>query len=229
MWGLALARFIGDGAFYFFAFWIPNYLSDVRGFGLGQIAIGAAIPFIFADVGALFGGWAGQRLIRNGWSVDRSRKTMIWAGALMVPLALPAVYLDSPVLAVLFMGLGIFAIQLKSASMFPLPADLIPAHAVATVWGASGAAGSLAAALSQPLIGWTIDHYSYEPVFIAVSSTARKSSPSNSGAIFTSSGLRVVPITCCTACRILRRSSAFCSARKPGVFGELTFTVRKSA
>ncbi len=169
VWGLALARFIGDGAFYFFAFWIPNYLSDVRGFGLGQIAIGAAIPFIFADVGALFGGWAGQRLIRNGWSVDRSRKTMIWAGALMVPLALPAVYLDSPVLAVLFMGFGIFAIQLKSASMFPLPADLIPAHAVATVWGASGAAGSLAAALSQPLIGWTNDHYSYEPVFVAVS------------------------------------------------------------
>ncbi|MEO8444260.1 MAG: MFS transporter [Gammaproteobacteria bacterium] len=169
VWGLALARFLGDGAFYFFAFWIPNYLSDVRGFGLGEIALGAAIPFLFADAGALFGGWLGQRLIRGGWSVDRSRKTMIWTGALLVPLALPAVYVDSPVLAVVCMGLGIFAIQLKSSSMFPLPADLIPARAVATVWGASGAVGSLAAALSQPLIGWTIDHYSYEPVFVAVS------------------------------------------------------------
>jgi sugar phosphate permease len=39
---------------------------------------------------------------------------------------------------------------------------------VATVWGASGAAGSLAAAFSQPVIGWTIDEYSYEPVFVAV-------------------------------------------------------------
>jgi ACS family hexuronate transporter-like MFS transporter len=39
---------------------------------------------------------------------------------------------------------------------------------VATVWGASGAAGSLAAAFSQPVIGWTIDRYSYEPVFVAV-------------------------------------------------------------
>jgi sugar phosphate permease len=26
----------------------------------------------------------------------------------------------------------------------------------------------MAAALSQPVIGWTIDHYSYEPVFVAV-------------------------------------------------------------
>jgi ACS family hexuronate transporter-like MFS transporter len=169
-WGLALARFTGDGAFYFFAFWIPNYLNDVRGFGLREIAWAAAIPFVFADAGALLGGWTGQRLVRRGLSVDASRKIMIWTGALLVPIALPAVYVDSPVLAVLFMGLGIFAIQVKSASMFALPTDLYPSDAVGTVWGASGAAGSLAAACSQPLIGWTIDHFSYEPVFVAVSS-----------------------------------------------------------
>lgn len=167
-WGLALARFTGDGAFYFFVFWIPNYLSEVRGFGLKEIAWAAAIPFIFADAGALLGGWTGQRLIRGGLSVDASRKLMIWVGALLAPMALPAVYVDSPVLAVLFMGLGIFAIQVKSASLFALPTDLFPASAVGTVWGASGAAGSLAAAFSQPVIGWTIDRFSYEPVFIAV-------------------------------------------------------------
>jgi ACS family hexuronate transporter-like MFS transporter len=167
-WGLTLARFTADGAFYFLAFWIPNYLSDVRGFGLKQIAWAAAIPFVFADLGAVVGGYAGQRLIRSGWSVDASRKAMIWIGALLVPLALPAVYVDSAVFAVLLMGLGIFGIQVKSASLFAVPADIFPPDAVATVWGASGAAGSLAAALSQPVIGWTIDRYSYEPVFLVV-------------------------------------------------------------
>jgi ACS family hexuronate transporter-like MFS transporter len=169
VWGLALARLIGDGAFYFFIFWIPNYLSDVRNFGLTEIAFGAAIPFVFADAGALLGGWMGQRLIRAGRSVDASRKLMIWTGALLVPLAVPAVYVDSAVVAVLCMGLGVFAIQLKSATLFTLPADMVPARAVGTVWGASGAAGSFAAAFSQPVIGWTIDHFSYEPVFAAVS------------------------------------------------------------
>jgi ACS family hexuronate transporter-like MFS transporter len=170
-WGLALARFAGDGAFYFFAFWIPNYLSDVRGFGLKEIAWAAAIPFVFADLGSLFGGWAGQRLVRSGMSVDASRKTMIWGGALLVPLALPAVYVDSAVVAVLCMGLGIFAIQTKSASLFAVPADIFPPRAVGTVWGASGAAGSLAAAFSQPVIGWVIDRYSYEPVFVALAAS----------------------------------------------------------
>jgi ACS family hexuronate transporter-like MFS transporter len=167
-WGLALARFTADGAFYFLAFWIPNYLSDQRGFGLKDIAWAAAIPFVFADLGALVGGYAGQWLIRSGWSVDASRKAMIWIGALLVPLALPAVYVESAILAVLLMGLGIFGIQVKSASLFAVPADIFPPTAVATVWGASGAAGSLAAAFSQPVIGWTIDRYSYEPVFVAV-------------------------------------------------------------
>jgi ACS family hexuronate transporter-like MFS transporter len=170
-WGLALARFAGDGAFYFFAFWIPNYLSDVRGFGLKEIAWAAAIPFVFADLGSLFGGWAGQRLVRSGMSVDASRKTMIWGGALLVPLALPAVYVDSAVVAVLCMGLGIFAIQTKSASLFAVPADIFPPREVGTVWGASGAAGSLAAAFSQPVIGWVIDRYSYEPVFVALAAS----------------------------------------------------------
>lgn len=169
-WGLALARFTGDGAFYFLAFWIPSYLADVRGFGLGQIAWAAAIPFVFADLGAIAGGYAGQRLVRAGWSLDAARKTVIWAGALLVPFALPAVYVGSPVLAVLCLGIGIFGIQVKSTTVFALPTDLYPPAAVGTVWGASGAVGSLASALAQPVIGWTIDHYSYEPVFAVVAS-----------------------------------------------------------
>ncbi len=170
-WGLVLARFSGDGAFYFFAFWIPLYLRDERGFSMLNIAWAAALPFLFADLGSFAGGWAGQRLIKGGMSVDASRKTMIWVGAMLVPLALPAVYVESSLLAVVFMGLGVFAIQVKSSSLFAVPTDLFPARDVATVWGVSGAAGSVAAALSQPVIGLVIDRAgSYEPAFIIVSS-----------------------------------------------------------
>ena len=170
-WGLILARFTGDGAFYFFAFWIPLYLRDQRGFSMLEIAWAAALPFVFADIGSLAGGWAGQHLIRRGLSVNDSRKLMIWAGALLVPLALPAVYVGSGALAVILMGMGIFAIQVKSASLFAVPGDVFPSRDVATVWGMSGAAGSVAAALSQPVIGFIIDRTgSYEIVFMLVSS-----------------------------------------------------------
>lgn len=168
-WGLMLARFTGDGAFYFFAFWLPNYLHSERGFDIVQIAWVAALPFVAADLGAVFGGWLGGRMMARGTELDAARKRVIWLGALLVPVALPAVLVESPYLAVALVSAALFAIQVKSSSLFAIPTDLFASRDVASVWGLSGAAGSFAAAFAQPLIGWLIDHYSYTPVFVIVS------------------------------------------------------------
>ncbi|MCU0806338.1 MAG: PucC family protein [Burkholderiales bacterium] len=134
-----------------------------------KIAWVAALPFVAADLGALFGGWLGGRLIARGASLDAARKRVIWLGALMVPVAMPAVFVESPYVAVLLVSAALFAIQVKSSALFAVPMDLFPSRDVASVWGLSGAAGSLAAAFAQPFIGWLIDHYSYTPVFAIVS------------------------------------------------------------
>jgi MFS transporter, ACS family, hexuronate transporter len=164
-WGLILARFTGDGAFYFFAFWLPLYLATERGFDILKIAAVAWLPFLAADFGTLGGGYAGQWLIKRGWSVDRSRKTLIWLGAIGVMVALPVTSAASWIVALLLVSVAIFAIQVKTASLFPLAADLFPARDVATVWGMSAAAGSFGAALFQAVIGRLIDGFGYFPVF----------------------------------------------------------------
>ena len=168
IWGLVLSRFIGDGAFYFFVFWLPLYLSSARGFNIMEIALFAWIPFLALDVGSLAGGWFGQRLIRKGVSLDRSRKIVIWIGALLVPVALPAVTTDSAATAIALIAAAMFAMQFKASSLFTLPADLFPARDVGTVWGLFGAIGSFGAMAFNAVVGWTIDHYSYQPVFAAV-------------------------------------------------------------
>ncbi len=168
IWGLMLSRFVSDGAFYFFVFWLPAYLASERGFNIIEIGLFAWIPFLAADLGSLAGGWAGQNLMRRGMSLDRARKWVIWVGALMVPLALPAATTDSPALAIALIAGAMFAIQVKASSLFALPADLFPARDVATVWGLYGAVGSFGGMAFNALVGWTIDHYSYLPVFFAV-------------------------------------------------------------
>ena len=85
IWGLMLSRFVSDGAFYFFVFWLPAYLASERGFNIIEIGLFAWIPFLAADLGSLAGGWAGQHLIRRGMSLNAARKGVIWVGALMVP------------------------------------------------------------------------------------------------------------------------------------------------
>ena len=168
IWGLMLSRFIGDGAFYFFVFWLPLYLSSERGFNIMDIALFAWIPFLALDIGALAGGWFGQRLIRNGVSLDRSRKIVIWIGALLVPAALPAVTADNAGTAIALIAVAMFAMQFKASSLFTLPADLFPARDVGTIWGLFGAIGSIGGAVFSIVVGWTIDHFSYQPVFAAV-------------------------------------------------------------
>jgi ACS family hexuronate transporter-like MFS transporter len=167
VWGLMLSRFVSDGAFYFFVAWLPLYLVQERDFDIRAIAISAWIPFLAADLGSLFGGWLGTRLIRNGMSVDASRKWVMWIAALLVPCALPAVMVESPYVAIGLIGVAMFAIQMKASSLFTMPADMFPARDVATIWGLFGAVGSFGGMLFVATAGWVTEHYSYTPIFAA--------------------------------------------------------------
>lgn len=168
VWGLMLSRFVADGAFYFFVSWLPLYLAQERGFDIRAIAIFAIIPFLAADIGSLFGGWLGTRMIRGGMSVNAARKWVIWIGALVIPSALGAVFVESAYVAIALIGIAMFAIQMKASSLFTVPADLFPARDVATIWGLFGAVGSFGGMLFVAFAGWISEHYSYVPIFAAV-------------------------------------------------------------
>jgi ACS family hexuronate transporter-like MFS transporter len=164
-WGLMLSRFVADGAFYFFATWLPKYLADVRALSLAQIGWMVSIPFIAADLGSIFGGMAGTALIRRGLSIDASRKLLMWAGAFLVPVSLLALAAETPIGALLWIGVGMFGIQVKSASLFTVPADIFAPRDLGLAWGLSGAAGSYGSSLFTPFVGYLVTRYSYAPVF----------------------------------------------------------------
>jgi ACS family hexuronate transporter-like MFS transporter len=168
VWGLMLSRFVSDGAFYFFVFWLPLYLTQQRGYDLKAIALFAWIPFLAVDIGGITGGYIGKLLIDKGMSLDKSRKLVIWVGAVLVLAAMPAATTDSAGLALALIAVAMFAIQFKASSMFTLPADLFPARDVGTVWGMYGAVGSFGGMAFSSLAGWTIDNFSWTPLFVAV-------------------------------------------------------------
>jgi ACS family hexuronate transporter-like MFS transporter len=169
-WALIVARFVSDFPFYFFLFWLPQYLIDARGFDLGDIAAFAWLPWVAADLGALAGGSASSWLAGRGASLDFARKAVIWCGAAMVLVTIPAVHAESAAVALLLICLGLFAIQMKGAVFFTLPADLFPAGKVATVWGVFGAAGSLGGSVLGIAAGRMIETSGYTNVFVAIAS-----------------------------------------------------------
>ena len=170
-WGILIARVVSDFPFYFFLFWLPQYLIDVRGFDLRAIAMFAWLPWVAADLGALTGGSLSSALVTRGFTINRARKTVIWLGAVLVALAvIPAYYTASSALALALICFGLFAIQVKGSVFFTLPTDLFPADRVATVWGVFGAVGSLGGSLLGLLAGYLIQEAGYESVFLMIAS-----------------------------------------------------------
>jgi ACS family hexuronate transporter-like MFS transporter len=165
VWGLMLSRFVSDGAFYFVVFWLPLYLTTERGLDLRAVAMFAWIPFAAADLGAVGGGWVGKVLIDRGYSVNATRKLLIWVGAILAISMSQAAALETTTALIGLICVSMFAIQLKNTNLFSLPADLFPSAKVATVWGIFGAAGSLGGAAFQSIVGRLVDQGSYEPVF----------------------------------------------------------------
>ena len=73
VWGLVVAKFLSDAAWYFYLFWLPKYLYDVRGFDVKQVGAYAWIPYAAAGVGCLVGGWFSGWLLQPRLVAERAR------------------------------------------------------------------------------------------------------------------------------------------------------------
>ncbi len=168
VWTLLVAKFLTDGAWFFFIFWLPKYLGDARGFKMAAIGKYAWIPYAFAGVGSLAGGWFSAFLIRRGVSLSRSRKIALGVSAAVLPCSLLVVH--SPLhLALFLVSLAFLGHQFWSVIVQTLPTDLFPSRAVGSVAGLIGCAGSFGAMLFNLLVGFLVDRLgSYAvPFFLA--------------------------------------------------------------
>jgi len=167
-WGIALPRFLADPTWGTLAFWVPLYLTSVRGFDLKQIALFAWLPFVAADLGCLFGPSLVLFLQKRGVRLIDARRWAFTTGAvLMIGVAFVGM-VDSPYLAILLLCLGGFAHQTLSVTVITLSSDLFRRNEVATVTGMAGTFGNLGVLLFSLLIGGLVATIGYTPFFIAL-------------------------------------------------------------
>jgi MFS transporter, ACS family, hexuronate transporter len=167
VWGLVLARMLCEPVWWFYVFWLPEYLKRERHFGLEMIGLFAWIPFLTADLGNFAGGGLSSWLLRRGWPVLRARKFAMVLSAATMLAGVPAVLTDSPALAVALISLTTFAYSGWAANILTLPADLFPRNVVASVSGIGGTGAGVGGMIFTLLTGIIVDRFSYTPVFIA--------------------------------------------------------------
>jgi MFS transporter, ACS family, hexuronate transporter len=166
-WGILLGRSLTDPIWWFYVFWLPQYLSDARGFSLKQIAAFAWIPFVAADIGNFTGGFASAFLIKRGVAVLRARKWVCAISCLPVLAGIPAATTHSAYSALAFIAFAVWGYASWSTMGLTFPSDMFPQDAVASVTGLSGFGAGLVGTLFTLAVGKLVDKFSYFPAFFA--------------------------------------------------------------
>jgi ACS family hexuronate transporter-like MFS transporter len=166
VWGIVLGRALTDPIWWFYIFWLPQYLSDARGFSLQRIALFAWMPFIAADIGNFTGGLVSGYCIRRGVSVVRARTWVCVFSSLPILAGIPAAGMHSVYAAMALICFALWGYASWSTMGLTLPSDLFPQDVVATVTGLSGLAAGLVGAAFTVAVGILVDRYSYGPAFL---------------------------------------------------------------
>ncbi|MHB8218214.1 MAG: MFS transporter [Candidatus Sulfotelmatobacter sp.] len=167
VWGIVLGRALTDPIWWFYVFWLPQYLSDARGFSLKRIAMFAWMPFVAADIGNFTGGLISGYCVRRGVSVVRARTWVCAFSCLPILAGIPAARVHSVYTALALICFALWGYASWSTMGLTLPSDLFPQDVVATVTGLSGLAAGLVGAAFTFAVGILVDRFSYGPAFLA--------------------------------------------------------------
>lgn len=152
----AIGKYMTDPIWWFYLYWIPNFLRQNHGLDLSTIGLPLIVIYVIADVGSIGGGWLSSTFIKRGWSINKARKTAMLICALAVTPIIFASNVKNLWVAVGLVGLAAAAHQGWSANIFTLASDMFPRRAVGSVVGIGGMAGAFNGATMAVIIGYIL-------------------------------------------------------------------------
>jgi len=160
-WAFSLGKFMTDGIWWFYLFWLPDFLKEEYHLSKTEIALPVAVVYIIAILGSVFGGWLPMYFIKKGWPVFKARKTSM---LLYTFGALPVIFAQilgsfNMWFSVLIIGVAAAAHQAWSANIYTTVSDMFPKKTVASVIGIGGMAGAIGGIVVAKLAGYLFDHF----------------------------------------------------------------------
>lgn len=144
-WAFVLGKFLTDPIWWFYLFWLPDFLQSEYRLTTIEVSVPVAVVYILSTFGSVGGGWLPLNFIRKGWPVFKARKTsMLIYAFLVMPIVFAQLAGEKSIwLVVLIIGLATAAHQAWSANIFTTVSDMFPKSAVGSVTGIGGMFGAL--------------------------------------------------------------------------------------
>lgn len=171
LWSFFTGKFMTDGIWWFYLFWLPDYLNKQFHMTKEQVMLPTFVVYGVAIIGSIYGGVIPKKLIDRGMSVYRARMTTMFIIACFPLLVLLTQFFGdvqrfggaAATLAVAMICVGATAHQAWSANLFTTVSDMFPKKNIASVIGIGTMAGGIGGVLVQLLAGKLTDTFIRTP------------------------------------------------------------------
>jgi MFS family permease len=192
-WAFFFGKFFTDGIWWFYLFWLPDYLKKQFGMTKHEIMLPTFIVYGIAIIGSVYGGSIPMTLMKRGMAVYQARMTAMFIIALFPLTVLSTQYFGNiagfgtqtadllknhlpeilakhinaggvaAVTAIAVICIGAAAHQAWSANLFTTVSDMFPKKSVGSVTGIGAMAGGLGGVIIQKLAGTLTDAFKENP------------------------------------------------------------------
>jgi len=170
-WAFFFGKFFTDGVWWFYLFWLPDYLKKQFGMTKHEVMLPTFIVYGVAIIGSVYGGSIPMTLMKRGMPVYKARMTAMFLIALFPLAVLSTQYFgnvghfgnQASVLAVAIICIGAAAHQAWSANLFTTVSDMFPKKSVGSVTGIGAMAGGLGGVIVQKVAGTLTDKFKDNP------------------------------------------------------------------
>jgi ACS family hexuronate transporter-like MFS transporter len=170
-WAFFFGKFMTDGIWWFYLFWLPDYLKKQFGMTKHEVMLPTFIVYGVAIIGSVYGGSIPMTLIKRGMAVYKARMTAMFIIALFPLTVLTTQFFGNvgefgkmaAVLAVATICVGAAAHQAWSANLFTTVSDMFPKKAVGSVTGIGAMAGGIGGVIVQKIAGGLTDAFKENP------------------------------------------------------------------
>ena len=161
-WLFFIGKALTDPIWWFYLFWIPGWLSTVRGAGLDIKSFGIPLVIIYTSttIGSVCGGMISSYMIKKGISPFNARKYTMLIFALLV---IPVFFAQSPGVstwgAIALISLAASSHQGWSANIFTTVSDAFPKKVISSVTSIGGMAGAIGGAFISVFAGHILNFF----------------------------------------------------------------------
>ncbi len=138
--------------------WLPSYLEHARGFTVERTGWVVAISYLFGTAGMLCAGQVVDALVKRGLPVISSRKWPVCIGLLGGALfTIPAAYTPNATMAVAYICLAMFFINLASAASWTMISVVVPKRQVGSLGNIMNFGDDSAGLLAPIVTGFMVE------------------------------------------------------------------------